>query len=300
MTVYFICPKPALPSGGVWYLHRLAGLMNEIGIESKVWTPQSFDVWWDAHPVDPSIVMKSIAPGRGDIVVVPEVNWPASDMNGAKNILFVQNYVWLDKYVFDSNPGDTLVCSRFLANHMQRVFNARVIGKITPFLDDDVWFPGPKIANRVLIVARRRPELADILRQCLEAANFTVDYVTEPLSQRDMSDHFKDAEFYVHLVYPEGFPMICLEAMRSGTIVVGTTGGGGNEFMHHGETAVCVQDPESGGYFNGSEFINRIVDQLVILRSDSDKRSRIWTQAHSWSLRYTAEETKKELKAVFG
>lgn len=300
MTIYFACPKPALPSGGVWYIHRLAGLLNEIGIDARVWTPQPFDVWWDSHPIDASLVMQSISPCRGDTVVIPEVNWPASDMNGARNILFVQNYVWLDKYVFDSNPGDTLVCSRFLANHMQRVFNARVIGKLTPFLDDDVWFPSPKVANRVLIVARRRPDQAESLRQKLEANGFSVDYVTDALSQRDLSGHFRSSEFYVHLVYPEGFPMICLEAMRSGTIVVGTTGGGGNEFMHNGETAICVQDPENGRYFNEDEFVNRIVDQLLILKGDSDKRSRIWTQAHSWSLRYTAEETKKELKAVFG
>jgi hypothetical protein len=300
MTTYMMCPKPALPSGGCWFIHRLVGLLNEMGHDAKVWTPQPFIVTWDAHPIDPSLVVQSIQPGRGDTVIIPEVNWPVADMNGARQILFVQNYLWLDKYVFDSNPGDTLVCSRFLANHMQRVFNANVIGKITPFLDDDVWFPSPKLANRVLLVARRRPDLSAMLRSQLESNGFEVDYVTEPMTQIELSGHFRDAEFYVHTVYPEGFPMICLEAMRSGTIAVGTTGGGGNEFMMNNETAVCVQDPENGRYFNESEFVTRIIEQLLILRGDADKRSRIWTQAHQWSLRYVAEETKKELKAVFG
>lgn len=300
MTLYFLCPKPALPSGGCWFIHRLVGLLNEMGHEARVWTPQPYPIWWDSHPIDQSLVVQSIQPSRGDTVVIPEVNWPVSEMNGARQIIFVQNYIWLDKYVFDNNPGDTIVCSRFLANHMQRVFNANVIGKITPYLDDDVWFPSPKTANRVLIVARRRPDLSSILCEQLESNGFSVDYVTDPMSQAELSQHFNSAEFYVHTVYPEGFPMICLEAMRSGTIVVGTTGGGGNEFMMHNETAVCIQDPENGRYFNEGEFVNRIVEQLLILKGDSDKRSRIWTQAHNWSLRYTADATKLDLKAVFG
>jgi len=296
--VYFICPKPETPSGGVWLIHRIVGLLNQMGIESYVWTPKPFEVTWDAHPIDPAFVKNSIQPGRDDIVVVPEVNWPSTDMNGARLIIFVQNYIWINQEAFRNNPADVLVCSRFLANRMQRLFDAKIIGKITPFLDDDVWFPSPKQTNRTLIFARRNNYHAK-MRDLLESDGFPVEYITESLTQRQIAEKLSQCEFYIHLTHPEGFPMACLEAMRSGTIVVGTTGGGGNEFMQNGETAVCVQDPDNGGYGNPDEFLRRIMEQMVALRNNPGDRSRIWTQAHAWSMRYNAEATKADLKQIF-
>ena len=300
MTVYFQCPKPSTPSGGVLFIHQIVQLLNEIGIKSFVWTPEPFEVWWSANPFLPEQIVKSIQPGHGDIVVIPEVGWPASEMNGAKQVLFVQNYIWLNQEAFRNNPVDALVCSRFLANHMQRVFNASVVGKITPFLYDDVWNPTPKEANRTLVFARRNP-YHEKMRDALEADGFPVEYVTEQLTQRQVADLLKRCEFYVHLSHPEGFPIACLEAMRSGTIVVGTTGGGGNEFMlGKDETAVVVQDPENGRYGSSEEFINRIMEEMNRLREDAGLRSRLWTQALDWSKRYTAEATKQELREIFG
>lgn len=313
MTIFFYCPRPPVnkdgiipPSGGIYFIHRLVSLLNELGHPALVWTPRPLEVWWDAHPIRHEYIVETIQPGPADTVVIPEVNWPPAEMNGARQVLFVQNYIWLDRSQFIQHPGDTLVCSRFLANHMQRVFDARVIGMLTPYLDDDVWVKDlslytPKKSGRVMLLNRRNERLADKMRMALElSGQFEVDFITEPLSQRQLAAHFVDAEYYIHLVYPEGFPMVCLEAMRSGTLVVGTTGGGGNQFMFHGETAVCVQNPEDGRYFNEDEFVQRIMDQMLILRSDDDKRSRLWQHAYAFSKQYSAESTKKELKLVFG
>ncbi len=132
----------------------------------------------------------------------------------------------------------------------------------------------------------------------LIADGFTVDYVTEPLSQRELAAHFADCEFYVHLVRPEGLPMIALEAMLSGTIVVGTTGGGGNEFMFDGQTAMVVSDPEAGHY-SEEEFLVGILGKLRELRDHPELRSRIWNRAHEWSKRYNAQVTIDQLKKVF-
>ena len=92
--------------------------------------------------------------------------------------------------------------------------------------------------------------------------------------------------------------MAIAEAMRAGTIPVGTTGGGGNEFFWNRETGMVVQDPATGGY-GASEFISGIMDALRTLREDANLRNKIWLQARAWSLRYTAEATTQELKEIF-
>jgi len=303
MTVYWICPRPETPSGGAWFIHRLARMLNDLGHKSYVFQAEIGNVWWDANPIEPQhIKTGAIVAGQGDTVIIPEYLWPQAPrvhVDGARRILFVQNYIWLSQEAFRNDPAETLVCSRFLANHMQRVFKTNVTGKLTPFLDEGVWGPTPKKKDRTLLMARRNPYHA-AMKQALEAAGFPVEYVTEPLSQKQLAAKLADCEFYIHLTHPEGFPMACLEAMRMGTIVVGTTGGGGNEFMFNRETAMVVQDPDNGRYGSAEEFVNRIMEQMQALRADDALRSRLWNQAHNWSLRYKAEATMEELKAVFG
>lgn len=301
--IYFLCPKPSAPSGGVQFIHNIVRLLNGVGLESKVLLTEPFDCWWMAHPIPDSMigsVRDSIQ--DGSTLVVPECLWagrfpPRLALGDYRRVVFVQNYIWLPDG-FEYHQVETLVCSRYLANHMQRLHRANVIGLVRPYLDNDLWQPTPKKANRVLVVARRNPYHEQV-RDMLQAAGFDVDYSTEPMTQAELSARFVDAEFYVHLVHPEGFPLIALEAMRSGAIVVGTTGGGGQEFMFHRETAMAVADPQHGHYLT-EDFLNGIVDNLNALRADQNLRSRIWQQAHNWSLRYTAEATTQELISIFG
>jgi len=292
--ICWLCPKPDAPSGGCWFIHRLAHMLNDLGVASFVHQVEPFDVWWDAHPV-PSQAIASEPPRSSDTVIVPEVMWPLPAVY-ARQILFIQNRQWLVKEL-DYQDSEVLVCSRYLANWVERTYRVKPLGKITPFLDDDVWNPTPKQSNRTLVIARRNPYHAQ-MRDLLEASGFPVEYVTEALTQRQMAAKLADCEFYIHLNHPEGFPMACLEAMRMGTIVVGTTGQGGNEFMFHRETALVVQDPETGRY-PVQEYLSAILEQMVLLRGDADLRSKMWQQAYAWSQRYTAEATRAELSAVF-
>ena len=293
----WMCPKPETPSGGVAFIHQLAALADKPGRPSIVFQMQPFSCWWMAKPIDERLIHSGSLEFRpDDIIICPEVLWGQAKALSPKKICFVQNHIWIEKLEAGT---PVLVPSRYLANYVKRVWNCNVIGKVTPFLDEGVW---PTVRqqerDRVLLMARRN-DYHPAMKSALEAAGFTVDYVTEPLTQRQLAEHLSHAEFYVHLTHPEGFPLACLEAMRSGTIVVGTTGGGGVELMHAGETAVVVQAPSSVTYTEPAEFISRIMEQMQILRADANLRSRLWQQAYQWSLRYTAEATMKELEAIF-
>ena len=301
--IHWLCPKPASPSGGVWFLHRLCRLANELGYLSKVVRSEPFEVWWDPEPMPPEQISRGVPLiGQGDTIVCPEVIWPPSSISalGVRNICFVQNYIWLAQNLKFLEKDQVITCSRFLDNHMKRVYGVKPVGLLTPWLDD-YWQPTPKIANLTL-VSTRHNHYTDKLIPALEAAKFPVLLLDHAVTQKELyADYLSKAEFYVHLVHPEGWPMACVEAMLSGVIVCGTTGGGGNEFMFHGETARVVQDPENGQYGSADEFVRRILEQMEILRSDAVMRSRIWQQARNFILsRYSKQRTSEQLKAILG
>jgi len=302
--IFIACPKPDTPSGGVYALYKMAEILNGLGHTTRIVQEKLFDPYWFANKPDQELASNEpTEAGEGDIVIIPEVRWPQppriSMLPGVRKVMFLQNFIWLDRSIYLQNPGEVIVCSRFLWNHARRELNANVIGKFTPFLEEGIWRLTPKTKDRVLVFGRRN-DYHKKLVPVLEQKGYIVDYVTESLSQRDIAQKLESCEFYVHLVHPEGFPMACLEAMRSGTIVVGTTGGGGNEFMHHRETAYVVQDPENGHYGSDDEFISRIMEGFSELSSNADLRSLLWTQAFAWSKRYTIEESRAELKEIFG
>ena len=299
MKVSFLCPKPDSPSGGVFFIHKIVQTLNEIGIDAKVVQTTPFDCWWDANPISADyITTTENAPRDVDVLVVPEVMHGYKDTFGAKRVMtFVQNTMWMDKSL-KWDGVELLVCSAYLRNHMERNYQqAKVVGKLTPFLEEGVWKPTPKTANKVMVSSRRNNYFKDV-RKLLEEAGYEVLFLDGSLNQRELAFAMSSCEYYVHLVHPEGFPMAFLEAMRMGTLVVGTTGRGGIEFMHNKETAMVVPDPIAGHY-DRSEFAPRIMESINYLRNDANERDRIWRRAYDWSLRYNKDSLIKELKEVF-
>jgi len=307
MTIHWMCPRPDAPSGGVWFIHRLARLTQSLGYVTQL-VKENFTVWWDAHPVDNVDELEQAIVDDGDTIIVPECWWhKVSELNMVKGgagtvvrmVMFLQNHIWLDKEYFRSNPGPVIVCSQYLANWVEREYGIKPLGIVNPYLDDDVWSVQPKVRRRVLLFSRRAdPKLIDYLFDALPEAGFRPYVVADAKSQHEMATYFDEAEYYLHLVEPEGFPMICLEAMRSGTLVIGTTGGGGNEFMFDGQTALTVAGPVMGKYegaYQWQEFGAKLVERLKQLDTEAEMRSRMWQLARNWSLRYTEAETRVQL-----
>lgn len=303
---YWFCPKPDAPSGGVWFIHRLAHLLAQSGRPSFVVQTEPFDVWWDARPTPAGLITIKPAAMPGDTLILPEVMWSptyVTSFPGARPIMFLQNYIWLSEEKREACrklKPEILVCSRFLANWCQRVLGVRPIGIVNPYLDPDTWYSGIKEPNSVVIFARRGQEMAARLeRELLEDA-FSLLTIYSPLTQKEIAFHLSHTQYYVHHVEPEGFPMAALEAQRSGTVVVGTTGGGGNEFMHHEETALVTPGPEMGHYGDPQVFVDRMVIMLNRLRDDEALRVKMGMQAWEWSLRYNEATTTAQLLEALG
>jgi len=298
MTVYFLSQKPAAPSGGCWFLARLAGMLPDAVVAQT----DPFLVDWDAHPEKQArTTLGPLEPTSKDVIVVPEFLWDAfrnpSLFPLTRKVMFLQSETWLDKR-FDLHGVEAWTCSRYLCNYLKRVHGIPS-KKITPFVDDDVWHTVPKRDRQVLVMARRNPYYEDMLER-LGQAGWPYIAIHKPISQRELSDYLAESDYYVHLTHPEGFPELCLEAMRSKTVVVGTTGGGGVEFEFDMQTAKVIQDPRSGHYEDNGEFVNRVMNGLEFLQGDLARKEKIRNQGYDWSLRYTEEQTKKELLEALG
>jgi hypothetical protein len=297
MNPVFFCPKPAAPSGGVWFIHKLVGLLRKMGKEAFVVTNEPFDVWWDANPLSKSYI-KVASPKLAytHTIVIPETSIHLTYRNVERKICFLQNHIWAEKIPED---GETIVCSRYLYNYtLDKYAKQKKIWKVTPYLEEDVWYSTEKIKEKVFMYSRRS-SYSEYITSLLTERGFIVDHCTEPVSQRDAAKRLSDSEYYVHLSYPEGFPMACLEAMRSKALVVGTPGGGGDEFMFHKETAMCVQDPRFGRYEDSKEeFGRRILDDILSLREHEEAKTRMRDTAYQWSLQYNEKSTTSDLAQI--
>lgn len=301
MSIVLIAPKPGSPSGGCWLLHRIADLLDKMGKDAYVLQEEPYQVFWDANPISNRLIKYDINQVKpDDIVLVPEVLWLKYVNLNANKICLVQNWIWSPPLTSDI---PVITVSRYLENYAKRNWNSKIVGKITPFLDDNVWGRNPveHTKDRVLLMGRRN-NYHQTMKLALEETGFSVDYVTEPLTQWELAEKLNEAEYYVHLSHPEGFVMSALEAMRSRTMVVGTTGGGGLELMHgRYETAYVVQDPWNGKYDNThAEFQRRIIEGLIWLRDNPMDAERMRKTAFEWSLRYNQKETSEELRRIFG
>lgn len=297
--IFFLTPKSDSPSGGIWFLGRLAGMLVP---DACVAQTESFGVWWDAHPEKQAPTFsRNLEPKDGDALVVPEVLFDAFRnpflFPHSRKIMFLQSETWLDKR-FDLRGIEAWTCSRYLCNYLKRVHGISS-RKITPFVDDDVWHSVEKHDRQVLVMARRNAYYEDMIHR-LEQENWPFVAIDKPISQRELAGYLAESDYYVHLTHPEGFPELCLEATRSKAVVVGTTGGGGVEFMFDKQTAWVIQDPHSGHYDDGAVFVDRVMAGLNYLQSDLARKEKIRTQAFDWSLRYTEEQTRKELLEALG
>lgn len=301
MKIAWVCPKPGAPSGGVWFIHRLAGLAETLGHESWIAQTEPFDVWWDAHPYRRGVVRLTQSGIPDDAVaIIPEGLWhthrvPALDK--FKAVCFMQNHIWLNKEFFRQYPGPLVTCSRFMSNYARDVLGVKPIGKLTPYLDDDVWRADVPDKKSVLIMGRRS-SVGARLRDELLADGYQVTYIDQPLTQRDLAVRLRQHQYYTHLPYPEGFPMAALEAMRSCVAVVGTTGGGGNEFMFHKQTAYVTPDPDAGLYNDDGEYVRRIHAGLNWLEDNPGERAQMVTRAYGWSMHYNVLATRHELSEL--
>ena len=114
-------------------------------------------------------------------------------------------------------------------------------------------------------------------------------FIADGLSQDELIKEYQKADVFLVTGYPEGLPLPPIEAMNCGCAIVGFTGGGANEYMVDGVTALVSSD---GDCIDAAK-------KLELLLTDIDLKERIRQAGHLKGKQYTLENTKSMIKSVF-
>lgn len=294
---FFMKPKPV---GGVKVIYQHCMLLRELGFEAIPLMMGKYKGNFYGYEVECKKyeeVLKDITPS--DIIVATEFEpYQGLMFKNAKKVLFVQNWLGLStrlknndsyKSYIDLGYDHVITCSDYCTNFVKAKMNISAV-TITNGIDLNKFYPNPKdrVKNKILAMSRKNPDDLKYIVRAMQKSSFEFK-VVDGLSQDELIKEYQSADIFLATGYPEGFGLPPLEAMACGCVVVGFTGGGGNEFMHNNQTALIAEDGDVTG----------VVEKLKLLESNKalleSLRQRGLANAHNYSL----EVTKKHLERFF-
>ena len=247
------------PMGGVKVIYQHCDILNRHGIEAfPVHVGGTFIVDWFPHESKPVGEREALAMLRAsDVVVCPEVVPQFADPFPAeRKVAFVQGWSLVEmgtggRAYEDLGFTHLLACSDYNRDYM-RARSALPCATVRNAIDLEVFRPpdAPRSPGAVLYMSRKHVTDARAAIELLPDEVRDVAAFTEhvgPSSQAEMAEYYQQADIFLASGYPEGFGLPPLEAMACGCAVVGFTGGGGNEFMKHEQTALVVPDGDVEG-----------------------------------------------------
>lgn len=280
------------PSGGAKIIYRHCELLQALGHDAAPVHLGRFQIDWFSHRLQPLALDQALRESTpDDIVVCPEVIPRAADaFAGRRSILFVQGWSLVDANALaDSRFERLLTVSRFCREYLRK-HTTLPCHCVTNGIDLNRFAPAPqrRMPRRVLYLARKRPELAQVVRDRVQAnIGHDVQFVglENRLTEAEMIQNYQATDVFLTLSYPEGFGLPPLEAMACGCAVVGFSGGGGAEHMIDGVSAAVADDGDAEG----------AADKLERLLNDADYREMIRKGGMDTAHRFGLDRMTREL-----
>ena len=236
-----------------------------------------------------------------DIVVSPEfLPYLGLNFKNCIKILFNQSQSWryyenkLDKVDTGKNYLElgydyVINCSEYLCEMLRVKMNLDSV-PITNGIDQSKFFPLPekRIEGRVLVLSRKHPEhIQDIIFESREL-NFNF-HIVDGLTESELINEYQQADIFLATGYPEGFSLPQLEAMNCGCVVIGFSGGGGDEYMIDNVTSLVSTDGDCAD----------VVKRLQILEKNKVFKEEIRQGGYEKASEYTLENTKRMLSEFY-
>lgn len=290
------------PVGGVkiHYMHVLQLL--EGGYDAKMLQLGKFSgnfFGYDVESVTPRDIGRRLRPQ--DVVVSTEFcPYDALQFEGCTRVMFVQNWINIrrqlrpedkQKSYLDLGYDHIISCGDYNSQQVGEHMGAPAT-TITNGIDQSIFYPDPEIRekNRIICLPRKNPadleKIIALVKPQFPDANFVkVDGVT----QDQIAVEYRKADIFLATGYPEGLPLPPLEAMNSGAVVVGFSGQGGREYMHHRRTAMLHEDGDCEG----------TAESLLEVLRDENLKESLRAAALETGLTYSLAGMKKKLLAFF-
>jgi len=290
------------PVGGVKVMYQHCMLLQEIGYQAYPLIMGDYGGNFFGYKVE---IMHLQDVGydlsKEDIIVSPEfLPYLGLRFKNCVKVFFNQSQNWRHydnslkekdrgKDYFELGYDYVINCSEHLCKMLKLKMNVNSTA-ITNGIDKKKFFPMPekRIAGRVLALSRKHPEQIQKIIKGTKNLNFEF-CVVDGLTQKQLVEEYQKADIFLATGYPEGLPLPQLEAMNCGCVVIGFSGGGGDEYMIDRQTSMVAEDGDCEG----------VVTILKLLESDLNLKEEIREGGYKKATKYTLDNTKKMLNYFY-
>lgn len=260
--------------GGIKVFYQHVKYLRELGYDAHALALGSFD----GNVYFPEIEAKNIKDvgyelKENDIVVATEFSpYDAFKFKGCRRVVFVQSWCFIkmkfrdedkDKSYRDLGFDYVISCGDYITKSV-KLLNGEDCVTIANGIDGEVFYPDDdvRIDNRVICLPRKNPEdiktITTIVKREVPGVEF---FYADGLDERGIAEAYRKSDILLASGYPEGLPLPPLEAMFSGTVVVGFSGRGGRQYMIDEKTALVSAD---GDCIGASENLIRVLDDKAL------------------------------------
>jgi len=254
MRIFYLLPHNPIPSGGLKVAYQMVSLLCRMGHDAYVaYETPGVHLSWFVHDVREIswADMAIMADKRRDLVIGWEDAEPLVRSGFHSKIMYIQGQIFINR----SLPYygiDVWFSSAFNAAALPQ-FEGRETFLVRPYIDRKVFFydTGEELVRRptrVLIQKRKFGDTA--LENTLAEANMLTPGVADRASpvlvlpdcdEYAFASALRSSQVFIAHSFPEGLGLPALEAMASGCLVVGFTGGGGTDYMIPGVNAFVAR-----------------------------------------------------------
>ncbi len=285
------------PMGGVKVIYLHCDVLSRNGFTAHpVHVGGDFIVDWFPHQcqaLSEAEALRMVT--EDDIVVCPEVvPQLAARFRTRRKVAFVQGWSLVDLGTGGRRYEDMGFTSLLACSEYNRQFMAERSSLSCPLvrngIDHGVFCPPEAAApsGHVLYLARKHANEArdavSMLPEPLRRQTEIVEHVG-PSTEKEMAAYYQRCDVFLATGYPEGFGLPPLEAMACGCAVVGFTGGGGNEFMLHEQTALVAPDGD----------VPALAQQLERVLTDTELKERLRTAGLAKAREYTSDRMAEDV-----
>lgn len=290
------------PVGGVKVMYQHCLMLQELGYKAHPlvmgeYTGNFFD--YDVGIKHISDIGYQLT--TDDVVVAPEFSpYLGLSFEKAIKVLFNQSQSWRyhDNRLKSADKGKNFTemgydyvinCSQHLCNKLKETMRVESTA-ITNGIDTSRFFPksAVRINNRILALSRKHPEELAKIKRLAKSLSFEF-HIVDGLTEAELIAEYQKADIFLATGYPEGLPLPQLEAMNCGCVVIGFSGGGGDEYMIDGETALVAKDGDCEG----------VAEILIRLQNNASLKDNIRKKGFEKAKEYSLENTKQSLKHFY-
>jgi glycosyltransferase involved in cell wall biosynthesis len=260
MRVFHILPDKKDVCGGIKVHYQISQLERELGYDSYIVYEDvsKLPTWFVYSNIKHINIAKmhKIADKRRDVIVGWEDVEPLLRSGFHNKVSYIQGEVFVNR----SNPYHGITI--WFSNHFNRLSLPHLANNdsfiVTPYISTDV-FNCPEnddISSRkyTFSIQERKGgrQAFNKIRSCLNSSSlefiskFSNIHFIPDCNESEFASELRNTKIFIAHSYPEGLGLPALEAMASGCMVVGFTGGGGTTYMEHGIN--CLISPKDGDY----------------------------------------------------